>query len=571
MKPTPVEWDMECAKASQITCPIIWLKRGKSRAKKVVRGPSKASKRVRVRSGIPGKLRFVKRKLAILAERFPRVWREALLIRRVYTRDEALSFVCDIGEDDDEESQMYNMLVGLYALPLFEIPDPVEVFRFAPVDCNPYSLLFQEGTTQLGKEYSSNTMGDGPGRRGGNNVLVVREKVVQKKKKKPKPKKTRVLVVGGSTTSMAMPKVNAGKKNRPVGGASKWTQLIARPFDRAHWDAMIPDGCNEGAQAFHLRSCFRVSSGSTWDSSSSRGFTILPSLFTSIMTYDASTAGVTITNNGNDFYTVPVTCTSGSAQLLGVVSPANLTANNGSVRLAAVGVRLRSLQANSSAAASYAAYQVPVAGVCPPVNALATQTWTSSSGLVQALAGIAYPNNANLSNEDTVRFTNYTILTDVMEFTLKPTDLRASQWKPLGSASVGGSGQMFTGDIVGDYVVANATSGLVQTTANGTGVSDLYDMRGWPLLMLTLSGAAASLPLLDVELIYHFEMIPTVAAGYVGSSSGAVNHGGPSMLSSAIDYMSKVVDCQLIADTMLDGFRGVASRKLLQTVSNIQL
>jgi len=99
----------------------------------------------------------------------------------------------------------------------------------------------------IGKGYSSDNAGDGPGRKGGNKKIVV---VKVKKQVKPKRQQQQQ-----RKTVFVTPKVKPTRPQRPlrqlqanlgVGAASDYMNKVRSPFDPRYWNAIIPCGDNEG-------------------------------------------------------------------------------------------------------------------------------------------------------------------------------------------------------------------------------------------------------------------------------------------------------------------------------------
>jgi len=250
----------------------------------------------------------------------------------------------------------------------------------------------------------------------------------------------------------------------------------------------------------------------------------------------------------------------------GPVSISTLAQSAAAYRVTACTVTLRSQLGANQQAINITLQQIPIVNTGLNLNTLANVGVKTTDAYANSFIGNQVQ-SVNLLSGATKRLTTFDVLENALEIKMLPTESRAFNWRTTCTSKATDFTQIVSNYAVGDFVLADNTLGSVDTS---NGVGSALDMRGWPMLTVSLSGPTTNLATLQVDVDLRYEVV-RFQSNDLGLYAGSAPIGGPTSLAQVMASLEKLPIYRVVRCLAEDGRVRQASKSLLMAATGIRL
>lgn len=353
-------------------------------------------------------------------------------------------------------------------------------------------------------------------------MIVYRPKAKTSKKKKRKQKRRQ------KRQKTKLSRVPGAKVNVDV---RRFEMALSNPFNANSVGCRVPDSFPMPTATYHVRASLTT----TTSAAGSFKAIILPS---PALTYITRPSGFGSISGATDF--TQNAAAAGTAGYL--VAPGAIATVLTEYRTVAWGMRLIAKNTAFAAKGKLFIAAVPTTANAPSWNTLETVTATDSNVISEYCCGVEF-GGANFGSILGIPGTQVYSAQDLLRHEVQclglPSGNDFHQFRGTTDRSVI---SWAAGQVLADEGVFNNTTGLVNATAGGR--KDVASLRGGTAFVIAGSGFNANTNEFDIELIYHLEGLPNIAAtgtALLVPSAAKPLIGDTSTVEQAIGYVRKAV------------------------------
>lgn len=318
---------------------------------------------------------------------------------------------------------------------------------------------------------------------------------------------------------------------------TRFAAALSDPFAPTSLGCQVPDPFPFPTMTYHIHQTSIISSLA---SNRPCSFTCLPNPIVSLvdLTGAQTLSGVTCVSS-TPMTRFVVNGASAQSYGYGAITPTNLAAVYGSSRVVAWGVKISNLIPELTATGRIIIAPLPMGDTVPSYQACTNQTivpnpefWTGLYGIDPVFLGTSNI----LELPGAVELTFGDLLRGDMELSGMYTNSNFWTFKtsqPYGSA-------ISTTQVMGDAIITTAATGIVVSTGN----KDCTRCVGGSGFVIYVEGCPSSIPVLQIETIYHLEGSPNFAStangALISSASTRAAVGTIAMVETAMVKVNRV-------------------------------